>query len=68
VLRIAGHGNYTRKKILEKLIYKEQTIVDELRKRTKNKERRTKNKVFTVERTRSRKCLSWLLPSPVFYL
>ena len=30
--------------MLEKLIYKEQTIVDELRKRTKNKERRTKNK------------------------
>jgi hypothetical protein len=61
--------------LLEKLTYKERIIVDELRKRTKNKERRTKNKkqrtknkVFTVERTRSRKCLSRLLLSPVFYL
>jgi hypothetical protein len=43
VLHIAGHRNYTRKKMLEKLIYKEQTIVDELRKRTKNEEQRTKS-------------------------
>jgi len=47
--------------IVVKLIYKEQIIVDEQRKRTKNK-------VFSIERTRSRKCLDRLLPSLMFYL
>jgi len=46
--------------IVVKLIYKEQIIVDELRKKTKNK-------VFSVEKT-SRKCLDRLLPSLMFYL
>jgi len=36
-------SNSKRKNLLEKLIYKEQIIVDE--QRTKNKEQRTKNKV-----------------------
>jgi hypothetical protein len=52
----------------KKLIYKEQTNVYELRKRTKNKEQKTKNKDFTVERTRSRKMsqLVTVIPSVLF--